>query len=89
MMKNRLYLSLVVVVVLLCLAVWTRQGQGGSSTRQTWAYKVVYLGIVVETQSGSFAKVEKALNQGGADGWELVLVETTGEGTTAYFKRPK
>jgi hypothetical protein len=46
-MKNRLP-SLVVVslaVILLSLAVWTRQGQGGPSVAQTWEYKTLVLTI--------------------------------------------
>ena len=43
-MKNRFSQSLVVVslvVIVLCLAVWTKQGQGGRSMAQTWEYKTL------------------------------------------------
>ncbi len=39
-MKNKLYLSLVVVAVL-CLGGWIGYGQRTSSVRQTWEYKTI------------------------------------------------
>ena len=66
-MKNRLYLSLV-LVALTCLAGWTAhaQLQRSSPARQTWEYQEVQL----STTQSSLPK----LNGLGAQGWELVGV---------------
>ena len=66
-MKNRLYLSLV-LVSLTCVAGWTAhaQLQKSSPARQTWEYQEIQLA----TNQSSLPK----LNSLGAQGWELVGV---------------
>jgi hypothetical protein len=75
-MKNRLYLSLV-VIALLCLAGWTgyAQGQRTGSARQAWEYKVINCDV-------------QELDRSGAGGWELA-VSTTNNGCGMWLKRPK
>jgi hypothetical protein len=74
-----------VIVILLCLTVWTGFGQGqrGGPARQNWEYRVI------ETQFlesfTSVGDVQQILNQSGAEGWELVRIEEK----RYYFKRPK
>ena len=41
-MKNKLYFSLLGIVIL-CMAGWTGYTQGGNSKRQTWEYKEVLI----------------------------------------------
>lgn len=69
-MKNRLYLSLV-LVALVCLVGWTAhaQLQRNSPARQTWDYIIV--------QEGDGAPGAKQLNNLGTQGWELVSVVCT------------
>jgi hypothetical protein len=73
------------IVVLLCLVVWTGYGQGQRSgpVRQNWEYRVVETQFLESyTPAGD---VQQILNQGGAEGWELVRIEEK----RYYFKRPK
>ena len=61
-MKNKLYLSLVVVAVL-CLGGWIGYGQRTSSARQTWEYKTIH-------RSRGFAAAEENLQRAGEwDSW--------------------
>ena len=102
-MKNRLYLSLV-VIVLLCLVGWTGYGQGQRSNpaRQAWEYKsLVYAirgaanAVLYEEgkpPSGSATPVTRAPELGD-QGWELVSVAASESASTTtyvyWFKRPK
>jgi hypothetical protein len=87
-MKNRLYLSLIVVAAL-CLAGWTvhAQLQRSSPARQTWEYKTITMGRVASgavwsswSEDGKQlplpvdAMVKRA--ELGNQGWELVAVNT-------------
>lgn len=74
-MKNRLYLSLV-VVALLCLAGWTgfAQGQRSNPARQTWEYTVCL-----------YNHPSCSLETLGAQGWELIIVSES----TYYLKRAR
>ncbi len=84
-MKNKIYLSLVLVAVL-CLVGWTGFAQKSSPARQTWEYKEFRSPVG-----------EKELNELGAQGWELVAVLenlsiSAGSGygrPTYYLKRAK
>ncbi len=69
-MKNRFYLSLI-VVALLCLSGWTAhaQLQRSSPARQTWEYMIIL--------EGDGATASKQLNNLGTQGWELVSVVCT------------
>lgn len=96
-MRNRLYLSLFVVsllVIFLSLALWTTQGQGGSAPRQTWEIKVLAgLGptrVLEDGQElpGSPQLLSRA-NALSVQGWELVSVAWHGSGYALWFKRPK
>jgi hypothetical protein len=86
-MKNRLYLSLV-LIALTCLAGWTAhaQLQRSSPARQTWEYKEVLL--------AARASSVPSLDALGAQGWELVGVTSACRGELecsywAYMKRAK
>lgn len=81
MIKHRVLL----IVVLLGLGAWTgyAQGQRTTPTRQIWEYRIVET-PTVESYT-PVAGIQQLLNQGGADGWELIRVS---EGRY-YFKRPK
>ena len=87
LMKNRLYLTLV-VAALLCLAGWTAQAQlqRSSSGRQTWDYKWISLARAANTGEdwsiwleddkplrGPVAIALK-IKELGDQGWELVAV---------------
>jgi hypothetical protein len=82
MIKHQL---LLLTIALLCFTVWTgyAQGQRTSPTRQIWEYRIVET-PTVESYT-PVAGIQQLLNQGGADGWELIRVS---EGRY-YFKRPK
>jgi len=60
--KNKIYLSLV-MVVLLALVAWTTHAQGQSSNpaRQAWEYKII----------DDQANMTRVMNQLGDAGWEL------------------
>ena len=93
-MRNRLYLSLV-VVALLCLVGWTGYGQGQRSSvgRQTWEYRVdpvpgTRLGVIggeQETARLNAAEGERLINRRAAEGWELTAVG----GVNYYFRRAR
>jgi len=74
-----------IIVALLCLGAWTgfAQGQRTSPARQTWEYRIVET-PTVESYT-SLAEVQQLLNQGGAEGWELIRVSEN----RYYFKRAK
>ena len=78
-MRNRLFLSLV-VVALLCLAGWTgyAQGQRSNPARQTWEY------IVVDAYNDP-ERIKSTFNQYGAQGWEY----TGRSGDYYLFNRPR
>jgi hypothetical protein len=95
-MKNRIYLSLI-VVALLCLTGWTVYAQRSSPARQAWEYKTwvfstVGSGMLYEDGNqlpGSSTPVSRAPELG-AQGWELVSVTSQGDYNLIYwFKRPK
>jgi len=73
------------MLALLCFGVWTgyAQGQRTSPVRQAWEYRIIEAATVEGYTSA--AEIQKLLNQGGAEGWELVRVSER----LYYFKRPK
>ena len=75
---NKLYLSLI-MMVLLALVAWTNRAQGQSSNpaRHVWEYKII----------DDQANVTQVMNQLGADGWELVTISPSHN--TYLFKRAK
>lgn len=96
-MKNRLYLSL--FVVLLCLGGWTVRAelQRSNPARQTWEYKSIVVGrLSISEPFSSWAEDGKQLpppiymetkyRELGNQGWELVAVlpiaDTVGGATT-------
>ena len=76
--KNKLYLSLL-MVVLLALVAWTTRAQGQSTNpaRQAWEYKII----------DDQANMTRIMNQLGADGWELVTISPSHN--SYLFKRTK
>ena len=74
-----------IVVALLCCLVWTGYGQAqkAGTLRQTWEYRVIETPLLESYTSA--AEVQQLLNQGGAEGWELIRVEEK----RYYFKRAK
>ena len=96
-MKNRLYPSLV-VVALLCVATWTVHAelQRGSSARQTWEYKSIYLTRSSAAWSGWYEDNRPLYSQVsmvskskelGDQGWELISVTplSSYSGTSSPF----
>jgi hypothetical protein len=71
MIKKRIYLSLVVVVAVLCLAGYAGNAQRSSSANQTWEYKLVG----VSREDAARQQLEARLNFLGGQGWELVAIE--------------
>jgi hypothetical protein len=68
-MKNKLYLSLIIIAFLLCLIGLEGYGQGQkiNTAKQTWAYHVVG-----GSQNDMADEAEQILNQNAAQGWEFV-----------------
>jgi hypothetical protein len=68
---------ILIALSILTFAGWTVYGQKQSQPKVTWEYKVV-------------SETDKiALNDLGAQGWELVTVEMGGAQEVYYFKRAK
>ncbi len=68
---------ILIALSILIFAGWTVNGQKQSQPKVTWEYKVV-------------SETDKiALNDLGAQGWELVTVEMGGAQEVYYFKRAK
>jgi hypothetical protein len=82
MFKRRVPL---IVAVLVCLIAWTgyAQVQRTGPARQTWEYRVVDIATVESYTAAT--DIQQLLNQGGADGWELIRVSEN----RYYFKRAK
>ena len=79
-MKNKLSLSLIAVVFLLCiagLAIYV-QAQKTNPPKQAWEYSVV-------DAYNDRNQIERVLNQNGAQGWEYC----GSNGTYYFFKRAK
>jgi hypothetical protein len=82
-------ISLIMLVLLTCLAVFSLGATKGSS-KATWEYKVAY---------HNHYKAEEELNKLGAQGWELIALSpasfvddqsgTKREGNIYFFKRLK
>lgn len=94
-MKNRIYLSLL-IVALLSIVSWTVYAQRSGSVKQTWDYKLIALNVDrgritwmedgVATSNLTIVSKSKEL---GDQGWELVSVTSWGENIFYWFKRPK
>jgi Domain of unknown function (DUF4177) len=88
--RNKLYLSLG-FVVLYCLTLALPVGKAQaerSNVKQTWEYKVVIASMPYGTAPLQTAElIQRELNQYGADGWELILVNH--QFNTLFLKRPK
>lgn len=86
-MKKRIFLSFV-TIALLCLAGWTSFGQKSAQSQVIYEYQV----LPDPTETGTRDEGVKKLNELGAQGWELVLINYE-RGITApaklYFKRLK
>lgn len=74
-----------IIAVLVCLSAWTvyAQVQRTGSPRQAWEYRVVETATVESYTAAT--DIQQLLNQGGAEGWELIRVSET----RYYFKRAK
>ena len=88
-MKTRIWLVVIVAAILFGLVGWTGFGQRAQRTTQTtWEYKVVYV-------PGARNLSEKAMNDMGAQGWELITFQPiNNEGGTIgagnyFFKRAR
>ena len=84
-MKSK-YPWLVAVVLMICFLGLNIRGQKQASARTDWEYKSVF----------STSSLEYALNDLGAQGWELVAIDVTVtdnvnglKGVKYYLKRPK
>jgi hypothetical protein len=87
-MKTRVWLVAIVAAVLFGLVGWTGFGQRQRAAQTTWEYRVVYV-------PGVRNMSEKAMNDLGAQGWELVTFQAiNNEGGTIgagnyFFKRAR
>lgn len=89
-MKTRMWLIITVAAVLFGLVGWTGFGQRprGAAGQPAWEYKVVYV-------PGARNLSEKAMNEMGAQGWELITFQAiNNEGGTIgagnyFFKRAR
>ncbi len=92
-MKNKIYLSLAIIAVLLGSIGWTVSAQKTGSATQTWEYKVI---TVYGTNDLPPANPDQ-LNQMGTQGWELVTIlpeQSTRNGSQQrkaeyFFKRAR
>ncbi len=92
-MKNKIYLLLVVIAVVLGSISWTVSAQKTNSAKQTWEYKTFG---VFGTDTLPPTSAEQ-LNRLGDEGWELVTIlyeQSNGAAfqqrkAVYYFKRPK
>ena len=95
-MRNRLYLSLV-VVALFCLVGWVgyAHGQRSSVGRQIWEYRVDLIpgtaavspgyGLEEQVARQNAAKDQALINERAAEGWELTAIGNS----FYYFKRAR
>jgi Domain of unknown function (DUF4177) len=84
MQAKRLLLAVVAAALLLCAAGWTGYAQRGKTKRVTWEYKTLtFTNQSVDKESFN------ALNELGAQGWELVGVSEVGGIPSCFLKRPK
>ena len=88
-MKTRVWLVAIAATFLFGLVGWTGFGQRQRTTpQQTWEYKVMYV-------PGARNLSEKAMNEMGAQGWELITFQAiNNEGGTIgagnyFFKRAR
>jgi len=74
-----------ILVALVCFLAWTGYGQGqkAGTARQSWEYRVIETPLLESYTSAG--EVQQLLNQGGAEGWELIRVSEK----RYYFKRAK
>lgn len=92
-MKNKIYLSLIVITIFLGLVGWTTSAQKNDPAKQTWEYKVV----TVYGTNDLPPAAPGQLNKMGTEGWELITIlskESTRSGSQQvqaeyYFKRAK
>jgi uncharacterized membrane protein len=96
-MKNRLYLS-VLVAILLCVVGWSVRAelQRSGPARQAWEYKSL---VLIIQGAGSTTMYEDAkmvpgtpvtrMPELGAQGWELVAIAADNSTTAFWLKRPK
>jgi hypothetical protein len=82
MIKRRVPL-IIAVLVCLCASTGYAQVQRTGPARQAWEYRVVEIATVESYTAAT--DIQKLLNQGGAEGWELIRVSDT----RYYFKRPR
>ena len=99
MVKDKLYISM--VFILLCLFLGTERAQMQKTpTRQEWEYKTVSLYRQYSTGDFDETQMRRNLEDMGYQGWELVAVNTIEDATASgatlgtkhlvqYFKRPK
>lgn len=80
MKLNKIWFLPLAVVVLICLNGWMGYGQKAFSSRVVWEYKL-------EAARGLSAEAQ--LNEYGAQGWELVAVERSGDFLYFFLKRAK
>ena len=87
-MKAKAWFLLIAAIILFGLVGWTGFGQRQRTPQQTWEYKVIYV-------PGARNLSEKAMNEMGAQGWELVTFQAiNNEGVTIgagnyFFKRAR
>ena len=87
-MKAKAWFLLIAAIILFGLVGWTGFGQRQRTPQQTWEYKVIYV-------PGARNMSEKAMNEMGAQGWELITFQAiNNEGVTIgagnyFFKRAR
>ena len=74
-----------VIVAILGLIVWAgyAHGQSAAPGRQNWEYRIVETQLLSSFTPAS--DVQQLLNQGGAEGWELIQIDEK----RYFFKRRK
>ncbi len=83
-MKSKAHWLLILTILVLCVTAWAGYAQKQRSVGTTWEYKVL------DFRLERTENIEKTLGSLGAQGWELVAVQSDGTiSGTYFFKRAK
>ena len=77
-------------LVLACVVGWTVHARRSSAAATRWEYQVIFDPAIDSlSRTASFDKGVKAMNELGAQGWEIFGINNTQHGVLLYLKRAK